>query len=57
MGKKSWSSTFLEGVWKITKNNIRVSQSPGPVPNSGPPRYEAEVLTIQPQCPVSYYGA
>jgi hypothetical protein len=50
--KKKQPNTFLEELRKIKKNHIQDSQSPGSVPNSGPPEYEAGVLTIQPRCPV-----
>jgi hypothetical protein len=55
-GKQSWpklryyAGICLEGVKKTTENLSQDSWSPGQDMNPGPPAYEKEVITTQPQC-------
>jgi hypothetical protein len=56
--KRSWPNLryypgiCLEGLRKATKNFSQDSRSPGRDLNSGPPEYEAGMLTTRPRCTV-----
>jgi hypothetical protein len=56
--KRSWPNTkvllrhHLESLRKTTKTLSHVSRSPGRNLNSGPPEYDAGMLTIRPRLSV-----